>query len=62
MDTEASLPLRFAAGFLTVAVLRLMVLMVHIRQFRFDDYTNFIPAFEASISSVVFIGAAIVFL
>ena len=37
-------------------------MVVHIRQFQFNDYTNFIQAFEASISSIVFIGAAILFL
>ena len=57
------LPLRFAAAVLSVAIIALAVLMVvRIRQFQFDDYTNFIQALEASISSVVFIGAAILFL
>src|SRR6266478_2699536 len=57
------LPLRFAAAILSLAILALMALMVvHIRQFQFNDYTNFIQALEASISSVVFIGAAILFL
>jgi hypothetical protein len=56
------LPLRAAALVLSLAIIALLVLMlVHIRQFRFEDYTNFIQAFEASISSVVFIGAAILF-
>jgi hypothetical protein len=56
------LPLRAAALVLSIAVIALLILMlVHIRQFRFEDYTNFIQAFEASISSVVFIGAAILF-
>src|SRR4051812_4429313 len=56
------LPLRAAAVLLSAAIIALLALMlVHIRQFRFDDYTNFIQAFEASISSVVFIGAAILF-
>src|SRR4249919_3879220 len=36
-------------------------MLLHIRQFKFDDYTNFIQSLEASISSVVFIGAAILF-
>ena len=54
--------LRFIAGVLSLAVVALLILMlVHIRQFRFDDYTNFIQALEASISAVVFIGAAILF-
>lgn len=56
------LPLRAAAAFLSLGIFALLGLMlVHIRQFRFEDYTNFIQAFEASISSVVFIGAAILF-
>src|SRR5262245_16751210 len=55
-------PSRFAATSLTLSILALMVLMlIHIRQFRFEEYTNFIQALEASISSVVFIGAAIIF-
>src|SRR5439155_3538110 len=54
--------LRFAAVVLSLAIIALAVLMVvHIRQFQFGDYTNFIQALEASISSVVFIGAAILF-
>jgi hypothetical protein len=56
------LPLRIAAGFLIAAIIALLVLMLlNIRQFRFDDYGNFIQAFESSISSMVFIGAAILF-
>jgi len=55
--------LRFGATVLSLAIIALLILMlVHIRQFQFGDYTNFIQAFEASISSVVFIGAAILFL
>jgi hypothetical protein len=54
--------LRFIAGLLSLAIVAILTLMlVHIRQFRFDDYTNFIQALEASISAVVFIGAAILF-
>jgi len=54
--------LRFAALVLSLAIIGLLILMVvHIRQFQFGDYTNFIQALEASISSVVFIGAAILF-
>jgi hypothetical protein len=60
---KAHLPLRCAAAFLSLAMVALLILMVaHIRQFRFDDYSNFIQALEASISSVVFIGAATLFL
>jgi hypothetical protein len=54
--------LRVAAAVLSAALLSILTLMVvHIHQFQFNDYTNFIQAFEASISSVVFIGAAILF-
>src|SRR6266446_5592343 len=57
------LPLRCAAVVLSLAILALLAGMVaHIQQFQFNDYTNFIQALEASISSVVFIGAAILFL
>jgi len=56
------LALRFVAFLLSIAIIALLLLMlVHIRQFHFDDYTNFIQALESSISSVVFIGAAILF-
>ena len=55
--------LRCAAVVLSLAILALATLMVvNIHQFQFGDYTNFIQALEASISSVVFIGAAILFL
>jgi len=54
--------LRCVAGGLSAAIIALLVGMVlHIRQFNFDDYTNFIQALESSISAVVFIGAAILF-
>jgi len=57
------LPLRCAASLLSLAILALFGVMVfHIRQFQFNDFTNFIQALEASISSIVFIGAAILFL
>jgi hypothetical protein len=56
------LPSRFAAAILSLAIIALLILMlIHIPQFQFNDYTNFIQAFEASISSVVFIGATILF-
>jgi hypothetical protein len=59
---QPHLPLRCAAAILSVAVIALLAgMLIHIRQFRFDDYTNFIQALESSISSVVFIGAAILF-
>jgi hypothetical protein len=54
--------LRSAAVILSVAIFALLAgLLLHIRQFQLDDYTNFVQALEASISSVVFIGAAILF-
>jgi hypothetical protein len=57
------LPLRFAAGMLSLAIVALVVLMLeHIRQFQYEEYTNFIQALDASIGSMVFIGAAILFL
>src|SRR5256885_2382843 len=47
------LPLRCAASILSLAIIALLTLMVtHIHQFQFNDYTNSIQAFEASISSV----------
>ena len=60
---KANLPLRCAAGVLSLAMIALLAGMVgQIHQFDFKDYTNFIQALEASISSVVFIGAAVLFL
>jgi len=57
------LPLRIAAGLLILGIVALAVLMVlNVHQFQFNDYTNFIQALEASISSLVFTGAAILFL
>src|SRR5437868_4747871 len=59
---QPHLPLRLAAVILSLTIIALLILMLfHIRQFQFTDYTNFIQAFEASISSMVFIGAAILF-
>ncbi len=59
---RAHLPLRAAAVLLSLAVILLLLeLLVHIRQFRFDDFTNSVQALDSSISSVVFIGAAILF-
>jgi hypothetical protein len=57
------LPLRFAATLLILALISIVTgLLVNIRQFQMNDYGNFIQALEASISSVVFVGAAIIFL
>ena len=57
------LPLRCAAAILSLAIVALLArMLMSIRQYQFDDFTNFIQALDASISSVVFIGAAILFL
>lgn len=57
------LPLRAAAVFLSLVIVAVLVgLLAHIRQFQFNDFTNSVQALDASISSVVFIGAAILFL
>ena len=57
------LPLRFAAGFLTLIIIAVLFgLLVNIPSFRIGDYAEFIQTFEASTSSVVFVGAAIIFL
>ena len=55
-------PLRIAAGLLSLVVVAILVgLLLHIHEFRFDEYTSFIQSFDASISSMVFIAAAILF-
>jgi hypothetical protein len=55
-------PLRAAAVALSLMILALLVeLLAHIHQFQFNDFTNSVQALDASISSVVFIGAAILF-
>ena len=57
------LPLRIAAVTLSLGIVALAVTMVfNIREYRLSEYTNFVQALEATISSVVFIGAAILFL
>ena len=59
---QPHLPLRTAAVILSMAVVALLVgLLTHIRQFQFDDFTNSMQGVDASISSVVFVGAAILF-
>ena len=53
---------RLCAAGLSLAVIALVIGMLrHIRQFKIDDYTNFIQSLESSISSVVFVGATILF-
>ncbi len=59
---QPHLPLRAIAGLLSVAVIALLLLLVkHIRSFQFDDFINSMQGLDASISSVVFVGAAILF-
>lgn len=57
------LPLRIGAVLLSVGMITIVVdLVLHIHQFRMNAYTDFIQALDASIGSIVFIGAAIIFL
>ena len=57
------IPLRAAATLLSVAIIALMIgLALNIHQFNFNnDFTNAVQALDSSISSVVFVGAAILF-
>jgi hypothetical protein len=56
------LVLRCVAVLLSLGIIILLAFLVaHIRQFNFDDFTNSVQALDASISSVVFVGAAILF-
>jgi len=60
---EPHLPLRCAAIGLSISIILLIIFMLaHIHQMGFDNYVNFIQALDASLGSVVFIGAAILFL
>jgi hypothetical protein len=60
---KAHLPLRCGAAALSVGIVALLArMLINIHQYQFNDFTNFIQALESSISSVVFIGAAILFL
>lgn len=55
-------PLRLTALLLSAFVVALLVgLLLQIRQFKFDDYTNSVQALEASIGSMVFVGATVLF-
>ncbi len=60
---KPNLPLRAAAVLLSLGIIAVVVgALVHIHQFQFNDFTNTVQALDSSISSVVFIGAAILFL
>ena len=55
-------PLRLTAAALSLVIIALLTgMLLHIRRFKLDDYTDFVQSLEASISSVVFVGAAILF-
>src|SRR5688572_8925623 len=57
------LPLRVAAVTLSLGIVAIAMAMgFNIREYRLTNYTDFVQALEATISSVVFIGAAILFL
>src|ERR1039457_2783312 len=54
--------LRFAAAVLSLGIIILLTfLAAHVRQFDFRDFTNSVQALDSSISSVVFVGAPILF-
>src|ERR1043166_1196560 len=60
---EPHLPLRIGTIGLSIAIILLIIfVLAHIHQIGFDNYVNFIQALDASLGSVVFIGAAIIFL
>jgi len=60
---KPNLLLRCTALVLSLAMVALIIgLLFQIRQFRLTAYADFVQALEASISSTVFIGAAILFL
>src|ERR1039458_10009788 len=54
--------LRCVAALLSLGISVLLAFLVaHVRQFNFEDFTNSVQALDSSISSVVFVGAAILF-
>ena len=60
---KPNLLLRCATVILSVGMIALVAALVtHIHQFQVNDFTNFAQALDASIGSLVFIGAAILFL
>jgi len=59
---QPHLLLRCVAVFLSLGIIILLgFLAAHVRQFNFDDFTTSVQALDSSISSVVFVGAAILF-
>ena len=60
---KPNLPLRVAVWSLTLFIVTLFTrLLLNYRDLRLTEFANFIQALDASISSIVYIGAAIVFL
>jgi hypothetical protein len=59
---KPNLPLRAIAVMLSLLIIAVLVmLLTHIRKFDFADFTNSMQGLDASIGSMVFIGAAILF-
>ncbi|HWX21982.1 MAG TPA: hypothetical protein VN578_18940 [Candidatus Binatia bacterium] len=59
---QPNLPLRTGAALLSLAVIVLLIgLLTHIRHFDFNEWANSMQGLDASISSMVFIGAAVLF-
>ena len=59
---QPHLLLRCVAVLLSLGIIVLLgFLVAHVRQFNFEDFTNSVQALDSSISSVVFVGAAILF-
>ncbi len=55
-------PLRIVGGVLIAAIIALIILVLtQIKKFQLDDFTNSMQGIDSAISSVVFIGAAILF-
>jgi hypothetical protein len=60
---QPHLLLRCASWLLTLAIIALLAwLLLHLRGFQVPEFNEFIQTLEASISSIIFIGAAILFL
>jgi hypothetical protein len=59
---QPHVPLRFAAVVLSLLIIAVVVMIfVHIREFKLDDFVNTMQGLDSAIGSVVFIGAAILF-
>jgi hypothetical protein len=55
--------LRTGAGLLSLGIIALLAgLLIQIRKFQFNEFATSVQSLDASISSVVFVGAAILFL